>query len=52
MYDHPSKSEYVVVPNAGHDEPLYGRLRDHAVHHRTRTWARPSDHVPVTVDLG
>ncbi|WP_256289344.1 glycine cleavage system aminomethyltransferase GcvT [Halobellus inordinatus] len=30
VYDHPSKSEYVVVPNAGHDEPLYGRLRVHA----------------------
>ena len=30
VYDHPSKSEYVVVPNAGHDEGLHGRLREHA----------------------
>ncbi|RLM88005.1 glycine cleavage system aminomethyltransferase GcvT [Halobellus sp. Atlit-38R] len=30
VYDHPSKSEYVVVPNAGHDEPLYDRLCEHA----------------------
>ena len=30
VYDHPSESEYVVVPNAGHDEDLSGRLREHA----------------------
>ncbi len=31
VYDHPNESEYVVVPNAGHDEELYGRLREYAV---------------------
>jgi aminomethyltransferase len=30
VYDHPSESEYVVVPNAGHDEDLSRRLREHA----------------------
>nr|WP_305882898.1 glycine cleavage system aminomethyltransferase GcvT [Halobellus rarus] len=30
VYDHPSESGYVVVPNAGHDEELYGRLREYA----------------------
>ncbi|WP_311172162.1 glycine cleavage system aminomethyltransferase GcvT [Halobellus ordinarius] len=30
VYDHPEESEYVVVPNAGHDEHLFGRLREHA----------------------
>lgn len=30
VYDHPSEREYVVVPNAGHDEDLSERLREHA----------------------
>jgi aminomethyltransferase len=30
VYDHPEESEYVVVPNAGHDEQLLDRLREHA----------------------
>jgi len=30
VYDHPSESEYVVVPNAGHDEEMYDRLGEHA----------------------
>jgi exodeoxyribonuclease-3 len=31
---------------------LVPHLRGHAVHHQTRSWEKPSDHVPVTVDLG
>jgi aminomethyltransferase len=30
VYDHPTESEYLVVPNAGHDEEMYDRLREHA----------------------
>ena len=30
---------------------LAGAVRAMAVHEKTRDWARPSDHVPVTVDL-
>jgi aminomethyltransferase len=30
VYDHPVESEYIVVPNAGHDEAMYDRLREHA----------------------
>lgn len=30
VYDHPEASEYVVVPNAGHDEELDDQLREYA----------------------
>ncbi|MDG5776529.1 glycine cleavage system aminomethyltransferase GcvT [Haloarculaceae archaeon H-GB2-1] len=29
VYDHPTESEYVLVPNAGHDEEMLARLREH-----------------------
>jgi len=32
--------------------PLADALRGHAVHHHMRAWEKPSDHVPVVVDLG
>ena len=32
--------------------PLAGRLQDHRVLAEARAWPRPSDHVPVTVELG
>ena len=31
--------------------PLVPHLRGHRVHHQTRAWDKPSDHVPVVVDL-
>jgi aminomethyltransferase len=31
VYSHPEESEFVVVPNAGHDEEMLARLREHAL---------------------
>lgn len=30
VYDHPTADEYLVVPNAGHDEEIWARLHEHA----------------------